>query len=74
MMEVFFVSEKKSIEEIIKENEEIDSIIVKMSKGEKVKCPKCGEILMGNEQGKLKSMISCPNKDFEVLLDFKSSK
>lgn len=68
------MGEKKSIEEVIRENEEIDRIIVKMSKGEEVKCPKCGEILMGNEQGKLKSTISCPNKDFEVHLDFKSSK
>lgn len=51
--------------------EEIDDIIIKMHKGEKVKCPKCGETLLGSSKQGLKALIHCPNNDFEVYLDFK---
>ncbi|MDQ0110639.1 hypothetical protein [Paenibacillus harenae] len=55
-------------------NDDSKNIDIRVSKGEKVPCPKCGEILIYQsfDSGKHPSIV-CPNNDYSVLLEVKRS-
>ncbi|MNP39489.1 hypothetical protein D3C76_1330670 [compost metagenome] len=59
-----------SKDDFIKEMREVQEICDKAMKGENVRCPKCGTLLIVNrfDSGKPPS-VSCPNNDFNVLIN-----
>jgi hypothetical protein len=65
--------EEKTRQQHIEEIRKTKDIVKRAVNGEIVACPKCGEILVycGPESGKHPGVF-CPNKDFEVYMEFKN--
>ena len=63
--------EKRTRAEILKEVECNQLIREKVVKGEKVVCPKCGEVLFySGKQSDKHPGVYCPNDDFEILIEY----